>query len=87
MKRTLTERMADVEAVRVAEHDFWWTCAERGRVLCEGGESGPTADDVTAARLAVMRARKNEARRDRDDVMRSCGLVRVRGAMGGVYWE
>ena len=32
-------------------------------------------------------ARKNKARRDRDDVMRSCGLERVRGALGGVYWE
>jgi len=23
----------------------------------------------------------------KDDVMRSLGLVKVRGAMGGVYWE
>ena len=32
-------------------------------------------------------ARKNRARRERDDVMRSCGLTRVKGNQGGIYWE
>jgi len=33
-------------------------------------------------------ARKARKRRsERDDVMRSLGLVKVRGAMGGTYWE
>jgi hypothetical protein len=31
--------------------------------------------------------RKNKARRERDQAMRDLGLVRVRGALGGVYWE
>lgn len=26
-------------------------------------------------------------RKEREDVLRSCGLVKVRGAMGGTYWE
>lgn len=26
-------------------------------------------------------------RRDKDDALRSLGLVKVRGALGGVYWE
>ena len=30
---------------------------------------------------------KNSARRERDQVRRDCGLIRVRGALGGVYWE
>ena len=30
---------------------------------------------------------RNRSRRERDDAMRSLGLVRVRGALGGVYWE
>jgi hypothetical protein len=34
-----------------------------------------------------VQRRKNLARRERDDAMRSCGLVRVVGALGGVYWE
>ena len=31
--------------------------------------------------------RKNQARRERDQAMRDLNLVRVRGALGGVYWE
>jgi len=30
---------------------------------------------------------KNRNRRMRDQVRRDCGLVKVRGALGGVYWE
>ena len=26
-------------------------------------------------------------RREREETMRSCGLVKVRGALGGTYWE
>jgi hypothetical protein len=33
----------------------------------------------------TKRARAN--RRARDAVMRSLGLVKVRGALGGTYWE
>lgn len=39
---------------------------------------------------AITRARNeraNKARRERDQVRRDCGLVRVRGALGGIYWE
>jgi len=31
--------------------------------------------------------RANVARRERDQIRRDCGLVRVRGALGGIYWE
>lgn len=31
--------------------------------------------------------RKNEARRERDQAYRDCGMVKVRGALGGTYWE
>lgn len=36
-----------------------------------------------AQRLAARR----KARRERDQAMRDCGLVKVRGALGGTYWE
>jgi hypothetical protein len=36
---------------------------------------------------AIRRAKRIAARRAKDDVMRSLGLVRVRGALGGSYWE
>jgi hypothetical protein len=29
----------------------------------------------------------NTRRKERDQVMRDLGLVKVRGALGGVYWE
>lgn len=32
-------------------------------------------------------AKAKKARREREDVLRSCGLVKVRGALGGTYWE
>lgn len=36
---------------------------------------------------AVKNMRRNAARRDRDQAMRDLGLVKVRGALGGTYWE
>jgi anionic cell wall polymer biosynthesis LytR-Cps2A-Psr (LCP) family protein len=38
------------------------------------------------ARLRKL-ALSNLHRVNRDQAMRDCGLVRVRGALGGVYWE
>jgi hypothetical protein len=35
----------------------------------------------------AKKAVRNKARRERDQVMRDCGLVKVRGAMGGTFWE
>lgn len=32
-------------------------------------------------------ARRRQQRRERDEALRSVGLRKVRGAMGGVYWE
>jgi len=38
--------------------------------------------------IAGKRAARAKANREtRADVMRSLGLVKVRGAMGGTYWE
>ena len=37
-------------------------------------------------KLRISRKRR-AARRARDEVMRSLGLVKVRGALGGTYWE
>ena len=30
---------------------------------------------------------KNKARREREQVLRDSGLVKVKGALGGTYWE
>lgn len=31
--------------------------------------------------------RANMARKERDQAMRDCGLVKVKGNLGGTYWE
>jgi len=38
-------------------------------------------------RKARVSKRRKAARQERDAVMRSLGLVKVKGAMGGIYWE
>ena len=35
----------------------------------------------------VKNAKRSAARKARESVLRSCGLTKVRGAMGGTYWE
>ncbi len=39
------------------------------------------------AENAAKRKKRNAARRAREAALRSCGLVKVRGALGGTYWE
>lgn len=40
-----------------------------------------------AYQVALHNERKNAARRERHEVLTSMGLKRVRGALGGVYYE
>jgi hypothetical protein len=57
-------------------------------IVC--GQDGQYPDATTEQRvLRAVGARRRQAanRRDREDALRSCGLVKVRGALGGVYWE
>jgi len=49
------------------------------------GENKCEKCDDSPARAKRAKARAN--RRARESVMRSLGLTKVRGAMGGVYWE
>jgi uncharacterized Zn finger protein (UPF0148 family) len=44
----------------------------------------------SSCKKAATPAQKEKRKRDkqaREDIMRSLGLVKVRGAMGGTYWE
>ena len=49
----------------------------------DGDNTCPDCENASKAKHA--RARAN--RKALEDVYSSCGLVKVRGAMGGVYWE
>lgn len=57
-------------------------CGEEIGTL-DGDNSCFSCDDAGKKKKAARR----KARRDRDDALRSLGLVKVKGAMGGTYWE
>lgn len=50
----------------------------------EGESSVP---ELFALRAKAQQNRNRRNRRMRDQVRRDCGLVKVRGALGGIYWE
>lgn len=55
-------------------------------------DAAGSLDDLTPEQRAERLRQKarenaNRRRRERDAAMRSLGLVRVRGAKGGTYWE
>jgi hypothetical protein len=58
---------------------------KRGVVL--PSENGKFETIEEANKELAKRKKRNDARKERDDVMRSCGLVKVKGALGGTYWE
>lgn len=51
-----------------------------------GGKDGENRCD-SCDRKEITRIKRSMARRMREAALRSCGLVKVRGALGGVYWE
>ena len=62
------------------------TYAKRVLALEEQGLCTSDAQAVADAEN-IKRAKRNKARRDREQLMRDMGLVKVRGALGGTYWE
>ncbi len=59
------------------------TCGEELGTKDGDNECRECEDNASKARRAKARA----SRKARDQVMRDCGLVKVRGALGGTYWE
>jgi hypothetical protein len=39
------------------------------------------------AKIGQEKAKRNRAQRAKNQAMKDLGLVRVRGALGGTYWE
>jgi len=56
-----------------------------------GGRDGEnvcdTCEQLMDARKKAKLAKRRQARKERDEVLRSVGLKKVRGALGGTYWE
>ena len=74
----IAARKVKNELVRVVLQRAYWHSVQ----MSVAGES-----KVPQLFKELARQRKNAARRMRDQAYRDCGLVRVRGALGGVYWE
>jgi hypothetical protein len=61
-----------------------------GRFTEENPNAGWTSRDYHAGCMAkddAKRERKNRARRERHQAMKDLGLTRVRGNLGGTYYE
>lgn len=55
-----------------------------------GGEDSVNhcpACEMMEQETTKQRERRKAKRRAREQAMRDCGLVKVRGALGGIYWE
>jgi uncharacterized Zn ribbon protein len=62
-------------------------CEQCGdEIATRDGENCCEACEQKAADKAA-RAKRNAQRRARDAALRSVGMVKVRGALGGTYWE
>jgi hypothetical protein len=60
--------------------------------VCGSEHDGRDGDNTCAAcerdaHSKARRARVKANRKAREYALESCGLVKVRGALGGVYWE
>jgi uncharacterized Zn finger protein (UPF0148 family) len=62
-------------------------CEVCGDEICtkDGDNACPRCEQEQATK--AKRAKRNKARRDLDQVMRDHGMVKVKGALGGTYWE
>jgi len=51
------------------------------------GDGDNRCNDCIDIDTAAKRKQANKNRKARESVMESLGLVKVRGALGGTYWE
>lgn len=53
----------------------------------DGDNECQSCEDWADEANRAKRRKANQRRRERDQVMQDLGLVKVRGALGGTYWE
>ena len=59
-------------------------------VVCKGlhyRTGKRTCGSVACMSKNLANAKRRRARRDRESCLRDLGLVKVKGALGGTYWE
>ena len=63
-------------------------CEDCGtEIYTTDGDNTCTACDERERETTKKKARRKAQRRARDQIMRDMGLVKVRGALGGTYYE
>ena len=72
-----------IEGVKIAKMGP----ADLAFILDQEWEEARQIERINILRHAYMLARKNFARKAKHEALTSLGLVRVRGALGGVYYE
>lgn len=60
-------------------------CGEE--IWTKDGENHCTRCDGLETRKAIGKSAKTASRRIREGILRDMGLIKVRGALGGTYWE
>lgn len=60
-------------------------CGEE--ISTRDGENRCQQCEEADSKKEIRKARRRTNRAAREDAMRSLGLVKVRGALGGTYWE
>lgn len=73
----------------VEKHDYWRGCCHCDRPAGHKGDHCDSEAGIrwTQAPTAEQRAKRNAARKARADVYAGLGMVKVRGNLGGTYWE
>lgn len=86
--KTENEYRAEMRKKTVAELKFTIKdCAEAIAAMPDGENVPRYTLEMETAKKVLRNRRASQARAFRDDAMRSLGLVKVRGALGGTYWE
>ena len=64
-------------------------CKNCGKEIAtkDGENFCPQCDEAEGVGDREILAQRRQLRRERNQVMKDLGLVKVRGALGGVYWE
>jgi hypothetical protein len=62
-------------------------CTVRGGIPQHIIDAAKKRDAEKAERQRIAKIRANVNRRAREQAAKDCGLVKVRGALGGIYWE
>ncbi len=59
----------------------------RGDIVDENGNLLTLEVESNVRKILEQRNKRNRAQRAKNQAMKDLGLVRVRGALGGTYWE